>query len=84
MITIRNRSHAAAVFRHLRVGQGLTRRQLAERLWVSEKTIGNRERQTLAMSTEVLIDTAHALGHTVALLPNPRPGTRGTGTGWPA
>lgn len=49
---------------------------------VSAKTVANREQGVSGLTTEVLIDTAHALGFTVALLPTRRPGTP-TGTGWP-
>lgn len=84
MITIRSRQHAALVFRHLREGQDLDRRDLAQRLFVSPTTIRNRELGDRSMAAEVLIDTARALGFTVALLPITRPGQRLTGTGWPA
>lgn len=83
MITIRSRQHAAQVFKHLRQGQDMPRTTLARRLYVSSKTVANREQGVAGLSTETLIDTAHALGFTVALLPSQRPGTP-TGTGWPA
>lgn len=84
MITIRSTHHAALVFRHLREGQQLARRDLARRLFVSPRTIQNRELGDRAMAAEVFIDTARALGFTVTLLPDQRPGWRETGTGWPA
>lgn len=84
MITILSRRHAAQLFQHLRTGLDLTRRQLAERLYVSAKTVANRERCELGMTTEVLLDTAHVLGFAVALVPQRHPGARDTGTGWPA
>lgn len=84
MITIISRRHAAAVFRHLRENRHLSRLDLADRLFVTQKTVGNRERCELGMSTEVLLDTAHVLGYTVALVPQRHAGARPTGTGWPA
>jgi transcriptional regulator with XRE-family HTH domain len=84
VIAIRNRQHAAQVLRHLRIGQDMERTTLARRLFVTAKTIANREQGVAGLATDVLIDTARALGFTVALLPEQRPGTRATGTGWPA
>lgn len=83
MITILSRRHAALVFRHLRETRNLSRRDVAARLFVSAKTVANRERSELGMTTDVLLDTAHVFGYAVALIPTPRPG-RDTGTGWPA
>jgi transcriptional regulator with XRE-family HTH domain len=84
VITIRSRQHAAQVFKHLRLGQDMPRTTLARRLYVSAKTVSNREQGVAGLSTEVLIDTASALGFEVALLPITRPKLRPTGTGWPA
>ena len=83
MITIRTRWHAAQILRHERERQRLTRVELARRLFVSPKTIQSREIGALGMATDVLIDTAHALGLTVTLMPT-HAGHRDTGTGWPA
>jgi len=83
VITIRSRQHAAQVFRHLRLGQYMERATLAGRLFVTPKTIANREQGVAGLSTEVFIDTARALGFTVALMPITRAGRRDTGTGWP-
>jgi DNA-binding XRE family transcriptional regulator len=83
MITILSQRHAALVFRYLRERQRISRRDLAARLFVSEKTVGNRERHVLGMATDATIDTAHALGYRLALVPHPHPGARPTGTGWP-
>lgn len=83
MITIVNRRHAARVFRYLREARHLTRRDVADRLFVSAKTVANRERCELGMTAEVLLDTAHVFGYTVALVPQRHPGARPTGTGWP-
>jgi transcriptional regulator with XRE-family HTH domain len=83
VIAILSRRHAALVFRHLRIGQQLSRRDVAARLFVSAKTVANRERSVIGMTTDVLIDTAHVLGFAVALVPQRRPGARPTGTGWP-
>lgn len=84
MITIRSRQHAAQVFKHLRLGQDMPRTTLARRLYVSAKTVANREQGVTGLTTEVLIDTAHALGFEVALRPLTQPQVRPTGTGWPA
>ena len=80
MITIRNRAHAARILRHLREQQHLTRRQLAARIYVAPKTIQSRENGITGLAADVFIDTAHALGYTVALIRN---GHHDTGTGWP-
>lgn len=84
MITILSRRHAAQLFRHLRETRHLTRRAVADRLFVSAKTVANRERGELGMTTDVLLDTAHVFGYAVALVPQRHPGARPTGTGWPA
>ena len=81
MITIRNRHHAAQLFGYLRQTQRLTRRELAGRLFVTPKTVANREIGVGGINTDVLIDTARALGYRVALIRDDR---RETGTGWPA
>lgn len=83
MITIRSRHHAAQLFRHLREAQGLTRTDLARRLFVSPKTIANREHGVTGLALDVVIDTARALGFDVTLVTIVRPGRRTTGTGWP-
>jgi transcriptional regulator with XRE-family HTH domain len=84
MIVIRNGHHTAQVLRHLREQAGLSRKTLGERIFISDRTIANREYGQRGLDTNALIDTARALGCTVALLPDPRPGRRPTGTGWPA
>lgn len=84
MITIRNRQHLAAVLGHLRGRAGLTRRELAARLFVSPTTIANRERSCGGWDTDSTIDVAGILGFDLALVPSRRPGRRATGTGWPA
>lgn len=84
MITIRSRQHAAQVFKHLRLGQDMARTTLARQLYVSAKTVANREQGVSGLTTEALIDTAHVLGFGVALVPLRHPGARPTGTGWPA
>jgi transcriptional regulator with XRE-family HTH domain len=83
VITIRNSQHLARVLRHLREQAGLTRRELAGRLYVSATTIANRERGCGGWHTDSTIDAAHTLGYDVALTPSRRPGRRNTGTGWP-
>lgn len=84
MITIPTGHYAGALFRHLRETAGLSRRQLAARLFVSMVTVGGRERGTKGYDADALIDTAHVLGFRVALIPQRHPGARDTGTGWPA
>lgn len=78
MIAIRNRHHAIRLLKHLREQRHLTRRDLAQLLYVSPKTIANRETASPALAVDTLIDTAHALGYRVALIRH-----HGTGTGWP-
>lgn len=81
MITIRNRWHAAQLLKHFREAQRLTRVDLARRLFVSSKTIGNREQGVAGIALDAVIDTARALGYQVALIRTDR---HETGTGWPA
>jgi DNA-binding XRE family transcriptional regulator len=71
VITIRNRQHAAQVFKHLRLGQDIERTTLARRLFVSPKTVANREQGVAGLSVQTVIDTARALGFTVALMAQP-------------
>ena len=69
MIVIRTRDHAALVLRHLRTERGLSRRQLAARLFVSPKTVENREYGVRAAFTDEALDHVHALGYDLALVP---------------
>jgi len=84
VITIASERHAALLFRHLREQQHLTRRDLASRLFVSAKTVGDRERGTKGYALDAAIDTAYVVGFGLALVPQRHPGARPTGTGWPA
>lgn len=84
MITILSRRHAAHLFRHLREQTGLTRRELATRLFLTPKTVGDRECQVRTIIADEAIDHAHVLGFQLALIPQRHPGARPTGTGWPA
>jgi len=84
VIIIRNGQHTARVLRHLREQAGLTRKQLSERIFISDRTIANREYGERRLDTDALIDTARAFGFTVALLPAGEPERLETGTGWPA
>ena len=84
MITIRNAQHLARLLQHLRERGGLSRRDLAARLFVTGTTIGYRERGRSGWDTDSTIDAAHILGFDLALVPSRRPGRRPTGTGWPA
>jgi transcriptional regulator with XRE-family HTH domain len=72
-----------AMLRGLRLAAGLTQQQLGDRIHITKKGISNREVNSRAVTAGALIETAQALGYTVALIP-PRPGARPTGTGWPA
>lgn len=83
MITILSRRHAALVFRHLREQLDLSRRDVGARLFVSAKTVGDRERQVRTIVADEAIDHAHVLGFDLALIPARHPGARPTGTGWP-
>lgn len=83
MITILNGRHLAQLLQHLRQGRGLSRREMARRLFVSHKTVANREQQTRVLNTDDLIDTAYVLGFNVTLTPQRHRGARPTGTGWP-
>jgi transcriptional regulator with XRE-family HTH domain len=84
VITIRNAQHLARLAQHLRQAAGLTRRDIAARLFVSPTTVANRERGAYGFDTDTLVDVAHILGFDVALIPQRRRGVRPTGTGWPA
>lgn len=84
MITILSRRHAAQLFRHLREQLHLTRRDVAARLFVSTKTVANREHAVYGVIPDEAIDHAHVLGFRLALIPQRHPGARDTGTGWPA
>lgn len=84
MITIRNSQHLARIVRHFRETAGLSRRDIADRLFVSQKTIGERERGQHGWDTDSTIDIANVFGYDLAFIPQRRPGRRPTGTGWPA
>lgn len=84
MITIRNAQHLARTLRALRERAGISRAGLARRLYVSTRTVINRELGSHNWHTDDLVDAAHILGFDVALVPQRRPGRRPTGTGWPA
>jgi transcriptional regulator with XRE-family HTH domain len=83
VITLTRTGDVGAVLRALRHRAGLSIRQLAVHAHVSKSGIAKRENHP-GMTLGTLIDHAQALDHTVALVPTPRPGTRPTGTGWPA
>lgn len=84
MITIRNSQHLARVLRHLRETAGMSCRDLAGRLFISQKSIGDRERGHRDWDTDSTIDAANIHGFDLALIPQRRRGARPTGTGWPA
>ncbi len=83
MITIRDRIHAARLLRHFREQLGLSRREIAARLFVSMGTVLKREHFERTLKIEDLIDHASVLGFDVALIPARHAGARPTGTGWP-
>jgi transcriptional regulator with XRE-family HTH domain len=72
------------LLRRLRKREGLTLEQLGARVHLTRKGVWNRELNSRAITAGALLDTAHALGFTVALVPQRHPGARDTGTGWPA
>lgn len=84
MITILSDRNLGALFRRLRLANGLTMEQLGARVHISKKGVSNREHHGRAVTAGALIETANALGYTVALVPARHPGARPTGTGWPA
>lgn len=84
MITIRNSRHLARVIRHLRETTHMSRRGLAGRLFISPKSLGDRETFRRGWDTDSTIDVARVFGFDVALVPARHPGARSTGTGWPA
>lgn len=83
MIPLTSDREIGPILRRLRLDAGLTVRQLGTRANLSPSGIAKRE-QSQAGYVGILIETAHALGYRVALVPTPRPGVRPTGTGWPA
>jgi DNA-binding XRE family transcriptional regulator len=83
VITILNRRHAALLFRHLRDQLGLSRAEVARRLFMSRKTLMNRETGVRTLISDEAIGHAHVLGFDLALIPKRHPGARPTGTGWP-
>jgi transcriptional regulator with XRE-family HTH domain len=83
VITIRNSQHLARVFRHLREERDLTRRVFAARLFISPKSVGDRELGRRYWDTDSTIDAANILGFDLALIPQRRRGRRPSGTGWP-
>jgi len=84
VITIRNSQHLARTMRTLRETNGMSRAGLAKRLFVSTRTVINRELSSHAWHTDALVDAANILGHDLVLMPQRRPSVRYTGTGWPA
>lgn len=84
VITIISRRHAALLFRHLRAQHGLSRAEVARRLFVSRKTLMNRETGVRTIISDEAIGHARVFGYDLALIPQRHPGARPTGTGWPA
>jgi transcriptional regulator with XRE-family HTH domain len=70
MIVIRNGQHIARVLRHLREQAGLSRKQLGQLIYISDRTIANREYGQRGLNTDALIDTARAFGYDLALIPS--------------
>ena len=69
--------------RQLRLGAGLTIRQLARRAHISPNGVHKREASHAGYLT-MLAQHVGVLGFAVALVPQRHPGARDTGTGWPA
>jgi transcriptional regulator with XRE-family HTH domain len=69
--------------RQLRLGAGLTIRQLARRAHISPNGVHKRE-ASRAGYLAMLAQHVGVLGYTVALIPHRDADTRDTGTGWPA
>jgi DNA-binding XRE family transcriptional regulator len=84
MIPIRDSQHLRRILAHLRETNGMTRRILADRLFVTPKTIQNRERGTYGWDMDSTVDAAHMFGYELVLIPYRPPARHYTGTGWPA
>jgi transcriptional regulator with XRE-family HTH domain len=82
-IVLLSERHAARLLRHFREQLGHTRRAIGSRMFVSAKTIANRETGTHGIATDALIDHFHVVGFDLAIFPSRHPGARPTGTGWP-
>jgi transcriptional regulator with XRE-family HTH domain len=82
------RTNTRRALRRLRQHHGLTQHQLAQMLHVGTNTVSYRETGRVGITAEALVQTAHALGHDIVLIPHQvagtHPGRRSTGTGWPA
>jgi transcriptional regulator with XRE-family HTH domain len=84
MIPVRSSQHLRRILAHLRETNGMTRRALAERLFVTPTTIANRERGNHKWDTDSIVDVGHLFGYDLVLMPQRPPYRRHTGTGWPA
>lgn len=84
MIRLTNHRQTRSVLRQLRRRRGLTQQTLAGMLHVTRAAVTYRERGQRGLPIDAVIDTAHALGFTLVLLPDREPGRRDTGTGWPS
>lgn len=82
MIRILDPRQAGNALRTLRHQQGLTTRDLAERIHLSPGGINKRENRPGA-ALAAYLDHIQGLGHDLAIVPMPRWGVRPTGTGWP-
>lgn len=85
MIRIRNSQQLARLLRQLRETAGMSRRDVAGRLFITPKNLGDHETGRRGWNTDATIDIANIFGFDVALVPQAarRPGARPTGTGWP-
>lgn len=83
MIPVRSSQHLRRILVHFRENNGMTRRTLGERLFVTTKTIANRELGQHKWDTDSVIDVAHLFGYDLMLMPQRPPYRRYTGTGWP-
>lgn len=69
MIVLRNSAELREILRRIREYQDITGAQLGQRLHVDRRTIRGRDTGGHGYTADALIETAHALGYAVALIP---------------
>lgn len=70
MIAIRRPQDLAEILRRIREYQGLTAAELGVRVFADRRTIRGRDVGSQGYTAAALIETAKALGYTVALIPD--------------
>jgi len=70
LIAIRRPEDLAEILRRIREYQGLTADELGRRVYADRRTIRGRDTGTQGYTAAALIETAAALGYTVALIPH--------------